>query len=237
MTIEQVGFVNRKSYGESYLPRADCQSIILSNHSPQKLRKIKSDLIGPLELRFNIVRLDGDNREERVKYIDPSALTEADYQWHLRTAFYSSVRLASSFGIISTTVIKAALVAVNKIHRIRHVDSITTMTTLSADLMKAIPGADYLIILDVMDRFCTANYIPMKACAANEYMVELTADPQRDEYQNMVGRMHRDHRLLPTFNRYHELSDSGPMAETSALRQRQSAMQELSNRISRGSTE
>jgi hypothetical protein len=58
------GYLNRKFYGQSYVPRKDAQIIILSNHSPYKVygkyingrdRRMDPHDMDALEERFNII--------------------------------------------------------------------------------------------------------------------------------------------------------------------------------------
>lgn len=135
-----VSALNRKSYGESYRPRPDAQFVVLTNHAiydtyavydrKTRLRKVKVDVIEPLMRRFHIIRLDGDDREERIKYMDPHELSHEDYTWHMTNTFYSTVRGAASVGGVSTTIVRAALRLVFNVHRLRNPDTEVTTRTL-----------------------------------------------------------------------------------------------------------
>ena len=63
-------YLNRKHYGQSYVPRKDVQFIFLSSYSPynvyakqrtKRIRRMDSVDMLSIEERFNIIRLDGDN--------------------------------------------------------------------------------------------------------------------------------------------------------------------------------
>jgi hypothetical protein len=87
-------YLNRKSHGGSYIPPADVQVIILSNYSPYEIyaqwdkktqrHVISEDVLSTIVDRFFIVRLDGDDTEERRKFMEPSTWTEEEFQLELR---------------------------------------------------------------------------------------------------------------------------------------------------------
>jgi hypothetical protein len=86
-------YLNRKSHGGSYIPPADVQVVILSNYSPYKIYAqwdkktqrhiISEDVLLTIVDRFVIVRLDGDDTEERRKFMEPSTWTEEEFQGEL----------------------------------------------------------------------------------------------------------------------------------------------------------
>ncbi|ELT94158.1 hypothetical protein CAPTEDRAFT_227980 [Capitella teleta] len=231
-----VSSLNRKSYGRSYVPRGDAQFIILSNHSPYdtyavtdqktKLRKINADVIEPLEHRFSIIRLDGDNREEKVKYMEVAKLNAEDYQWHLRNTFYETLRLVNSLGGVSTKLVKTALAKLARLHQARLSNTSTTFVTLAVDLQRALPLDDYLTVVDVMDHFCDDDRIRVVP-ESHEFTVHLTGDPERDLYGKMVAKMRYDRRLLPRFNRRGALTDNGPIRDPAFERERACVIQEI----------
>ena len=216
-----VSAINRKSYGESYVPRSDAQFIILTNHSPYdtyattnpktRLRRVRPDVLEPLQRRFNIIRLDGSDRDEMLKYVDPIDLTEEDYRHLLKKTFYDSLRLANSVGDVSTRLVRQVLAQLMHIHRHRAGETaMTTTLTLARDLQKAIPPVDYIAILDILDRFCTVDNIPIEGLQHLEYAVQIRCDEERNLYAEMVEGMWHLPDMLPTFRRQHELTGTGP---------------------------
>ncbi|ELT92289.1 hypothetical protein CAPTEDRAFT_203953 [Capitella teleta] len=180
-----VASINRKSYGQSYVPRPDAQFIILSNNSPYstyattdqktKIRRIKADVLSPLEARFNIIRLDGDDREQKVLYMDLPMLSETDFHWHMRTTFYNYVRFIRAAGQLTTKYVRKALAKVYELHKIRHEGYATSLYTMAIEFHKAVCEDDWVVIRDILDRFCTCdrfNEVPNSL----EYTVELTGD-------------------------------------------------------------
>jgi hypothetical protein len=90
----QSGYLNRKSHGASYKPPKDVQIIVLSNYSPYEVyaswdkkfqRKVISDeILTTFDTRFHTIRLDGDNAEQRRKWMLPTSWTEEEFQLELR---------------------------------------------------------------------------------------------------------------------------------------------------------
>jgi hypothetical protein len=90
----QSGYLNRKSHGASYKPPKDVQIIVLSNYSPYEVyaswdkkfqRKVISDeVLTTFDTRFYTVRLDGDNAEQRRKWMLPTSWTEEEFQLELQ---------------------------------------------------------------------------------------------------------------------------------------------------------
>jgi hypothetical protein len=88
------GYLNRKSHGASYKPPKDVQIIILSNYSPYEVyaswdkkfqRKIISDeVLTTFDTRFHTFRMDGDNAEQRRKWMSPTSWTEEEFQMELK---------------------------------------------------------------------------------------------------------------------------------------------------------
>jgi hypothetical protein len=88
-------YLNRKSHGGSYIPPPDVQVIILSNYSPYEIygqwdRKtqrhvITEDVLSTIVDRFFIVRLDGDDTEERRKFMEPVTWTDEEFREELKT--------------------------------------------------------------------------------------------------------------------------------------------------------
>jgi hypothetical protein len=89
------GCLNRKSFGDSYVPRPDMQMIVLSNHSPYDVyathnkkygrRFIAQEDAAAIEDRFHVHMLDGDLQKERLRWIDPSSLTREESLDRFRT--------------------------------------------------------------------------------------------------------------------------------------------------------
>ena len=81
---------NCKSYGSSFKPRQDVQVIIISSRSPYDIygewdkhlqrRIMSADSLSELEDRFHVIRLDGDILEDQMKYLEPTALTDAQFK-------------------------------------------------------------------------------------------------------------------------------------------------------------
>jgi hypothetical protein len=214
-----IGSLNRKSYGHSYVPREDAQIVIISNHSPwevyatwdanKKVKRAKSDTVGPFELWFTIYRLDGENLDEKVQWFDPEHLTPDEYRQHLRDSFYNHVRAANSTGNCSTALVKKVLVILFQIHSARTQWS-STYVNLANDLQDAIHVDDYLILLDIFDRFGTPMGFPY--CAAHlEYNVHFRHDPRPDLYAELLANMRHHPALTPRWNRGDELSPAGPV--------------------------
>jgi hypothetical protein len=61
-----------------------------------------------------------------------------------------------------------------------------------------------------MDLFCTRYSIPL-ANPRHEFAMHFTEDPKRDLYGEMVRNMQIDPRLLPTFDRHGDLTETGPV--------------------------
>jgi hypothetical protein len=214
-----IGSLNRKSYGHSFVPREDAQFVVLSNHSPwevfatydaqKKVKRAKSDTVGPLELRFNIYRLDGENLDEKVQWYDPEHLTPEEYRQHLRDSFYAQLRAANSTGNCSTALVKKVLANVFRIHNARTQGS-STYVNLANDLQDALQVDDYLIVLDIFDRFGSPMGFPY--CAAHlEYNVHFRHDPRPDLYAEMLVNMRHHPSLMPRWDRADELSPAGPV--------------------------
>jgi hypothetical protein len=214
-----IGSLNRKSYGLSFVPREDAQIIILSNHSPwevfatydtqKKVKRARSDTVGPLELRFNIYRLDGENLDEKVQWYDPEHLTVNEYRQHLRDSFYAQLRAANSTGNCSTALVKKVLASVFRIHNARTQGS-STYVNLANDLQDALHVDDYLIVLDIFDRFGSPMGFPW--CSSHlEYNVHFQHDPRPDLYAEMLANMRHHPTLTPRWNRADELTPAGPV--------------------------
>ena len=90
------GSGNNKSFGDSYVPREDVQLILLSNESIYEVygtynaklqrRFISKEHVDQLELRFNIVRLDGNVDTDRRYFTHPSDWTDAEFYREMQLA-------------------------------------------------------------------------------------------------------------------------------------------------------
>ena len=99
---------NVKSYGDSYEPRVDVQVIILSNKSLYELYRewdpqLQRRFLNPqtckmLEERFHVHRLDGDEREDRLLALRPSAWSE-EYGRHMKLIISKAFPLRSPLTI------------------------------------------------------------------------------------------------------------------------------------------
>jgi hypothetical protein len=114
------GYINRKSYGESYVPRSDMQLIILSNHSPYEVyskamgggrgmdgregcrrvtkRTIDGITLKAIEDRFNIIRLDGPNSLVRRNFVEMKELSDADFDHLIRCQVFNRMRRTNNAG-------------------------------------------------------------------------------------------------------------------------------------------
>uniref|UniRef100_X1ZKQ0 Uncharacterized protein n=2 Tax=Capitella teleta TaxID=283909 RepID=X1ZKQ0_CAPTE len=238
-----VASFNRKSYGESYVPRWDSQIVVITNHSIYDtyavrdgrtgLRKVKHHVIEPLLCRFHVIRLDGDDREERTEFYDPKELSQEDYLWSLNKAFYSAVHLAASVGRVSTVVLRAALRAAMNVHRLRHPENMPTTKSLARDLALAIDAQDFVIVSNAINRFCTDVHIPQSVQLQHEYTVELIGDPKRDVYAEMVEGITADPILVPDFAGRGELSEDGPVENPARDRAVVAALERIKQRKAR----
>ncbi|ELU02591.1 hypothetical protein CAPTEDRAFT_217062 [Capitella teleta] len=238
-----VASFNRKSYGESYVPRWDSQIVVITNHSIYDtyavrdgrtgLRKVKHHVIEPLLCRFHVIRLDGDDREERTEFYDPKELSQEDYLWSLNKAFYSAVHLAASVGRVSTVVLRAALRAAMNVHRLRHPENMPTTKSLARDLALAIDAQDFVIVSNAINRFCTDVHIPQSVQLQHEYTVELIGDPKRDVYAEMVEGMAADPILVPDFAGRGELTEDGPVENPARDRAVVAALERIKQRKAR----
>jgi hypothetical protein len=87
-------YLNRKSHGGSYIPPSDVQVIVLGNYSPYEIYAqwdkktqrhiISEEVLSTIVDRFFIVRLDGDDTEERRKFMEPATWTKDEFQIELR---------------------------------------------------------------------------------------------------------------------------------------------------------
>ena len=223
------GALNRKSYGASYVPRDDAQIIILSNHSPyevyatwdpkSKIRRAKADVIGPLELRFNITRLDGDDFEEKVKWYDPANLTQEEYNRHVRDTFYDNLRPANSTGNCSTLLVKKVLTKLFGIHTARMNGQCITYVHVCQALFLAIPFEDYITVLNIVNEFAQPLYFPPKP-ATEEYNVHFRHDPRPNLYQELVDNMRFPQEVLPDFERRTERDYNGVLVRDAVYERR-----------------
>lgn len=76
--------------------------------------------------------------------------------------------------------------------------------------MKALVAADYVIVFNVINRFCTDMYIPTTAPLAHEYDVHFIGDPRVDGYGELINQCVNNPVLLPNFTGRGELSEDGP---------------------------
>jgi hypothetical protein len=234
----ELGSINRKSYGASYRPRYDAQFILVSNHSiyevyavwdyEKKLRRCRGEHVGPLEARFHIIRLDGDDLEEKVKWYDPQHLSQVDYRTHIRNVFYGELRLSNYTGNCSTALVKKVLVQLFQIHSMR-IPGTPTYLTLANDLQDALHVDDYITVLDIFERFGTVNGFPYTDSCL-EYNVHFRHDPHADAYAELLANMRHEQALMPRFNRRDELTASGPIDNPGRRRALDRAAEELRTR-------
>ena len=92
-----VAFLNRKFFGQSFVPLPHTQFIFLSNHSLYSIYAkhvkgrgmvISSTDLQALDERFHMIRLDGSDLEERLEYAHPKDLTRHQFQEKLYTILY-----------------------------------------------------------------------------------------------------------------------------------------------------
>lgn len=87
----------RKSYGDSYVPRADVQIVMLGNHSPYEVygewkgdvqrRVMTTDRLRQFEERFVVIRLDGDVAVDRRAAMSPCEWTTDELNDEVRLLF------------------------------------------------------------------------------------------------------------------------------------------------------
>ena len=100
-----VSFLNRKFFGQSFVPMPHAQFIFLSNHSiysvyakkvPGRGLVIASTDLQALDERFHIIRLDGSDLEERLKYCHAKDLTRHQFAEKLYTILYYRNRMLNA---------------------------------------------------------------------------------------------------------------------------------------------
>jgi hypothetical protein len=109
-------YLNRKSFGQSYVPRADAQFIIMSNFSPyevyanKKTGRLNATDMAALEERFNIIRLDGRNEDERSMYGDVRALSAYELREAMYAVLYDAYSFLNKHKLLKKTHVRDALV-------------------------------------------------------------------------------------------------------------------------------
>lgn len=154
--------LNRKSYGASFVPRADAQFVFCGNTSPYAAyatynktlgRAVMSeDVLSTLEARFDIYRLDGDNREEKVDKLEVHLLTEDEYHYHLRTTFYAQLSTMCKENLLTAWTIGKSLTNIFKIVKNRKRNMISGQV-MARDLQRCLPPIDWPAVKEVIDRF------------------------------------------------------------------------------------
>jgi hypothetical protein len=191
----------------------------------RRLRRCRWDRVGPWELRFHIIRLDGDDLEEKIKWYDPQHLTQDDYRRHIKDVFYGELRLSNYTGNCSTALVKKVILHIFQIHSMR-TPGTPTFITLANDLQDALPVDDYLTVLHIFERFGTVNGFPqVESCL--EYNVHFRHDPHADAYAELLAHMRHNAVLAPRFERRNELTASGPMDNPARRRAMDRAAEEL----------
>jgi hypothetical protein len=108
-------FLNRKSYGQSFVPRNDAQFIMLSNHSPYEVyadkKKGRMDYtdMQAIEERFHVIRLDGCNAEERARFADVKALSKYEFHEAMYGVLYDKNRFLNKHGMLTKGELRDAL--------------------------------------------------------------------------------------------------------------------------------
>lgn len=109
--------INRKSYGQSFVPRPDAQFIIASNPSPYETyaeydrksgrRVIPQSALNTIEARFHIIRLDGSDMDE--KFIDPEYLSDEEFVKQVRWTFYHTCSRVMALGCLTSQEVRDGL--------------------------------------------------------------------------------------------------------------------------------
>jgi hypothetical protein len=119
-------FLNRKSYGQSFVPRKDAQFIILSNHSPYEVyadkKKGRMDCtdMQAIEERFHVIRLDGPNTEERARFADVKVLTKYEFHEAMYEVLYDKNRFLNKHGMLTKGELRDALTESYRMYLDRH---------------------------------------------------------------------------------------------------------------------
>ena len=118
-------FLNRKFYGQSYVPRKDAQLIILSNLSPYNVysnyrkgkdRRMESVDVQAMEERFHIIRLDGDNLEEKRRFVDVEVLTPYEFKETLYETLYDRNKMLNDSGLLTKVHVRDSMEACYKLY-------------------------------------------------------------------------------------------------------------------------
>lgn len=178
-------YLNRKSYGESYVPRKDAQFIFSGNCSPYRTYAvydrvlgrfvITEDVLSTLEARFNIYRLDGDDRQQKAMFLEVPLLTESEYGWHLRDFFYRQNRQLNNRGLLTSVEMRESLLNVRTIQKARFAGSITNMALLAEEMEKVLPQIDWLQVDRIFSIF-GERYGFRCASGEDEFRVTLRGD-------------------------------------------------------------
>jgi hypothetical protein len=108
-------YLNRRAYGQSFIPREDAQFIILSRHSPyevyaeKKTGRMSYMNTLSIESRFNVIRLDGRNMDEKIRFADVKALTKYEFNEALYQVLYDANRKLNQHGMLRKVHIRNAL--------------------------------------------------------------------------------------------------------------------------------
>jgi hypothetical protein len=156
------GSLNRKSYGRSYIPNEDVQIIILSNWSPwcvyakydasTKRRIASSADVMPIQTRFEIHRLDGEDDLEMFAWLDPADMTDEQFRRKIQEEFYSKLRYENSTGNVNTFQVKQVLCDLYRLVQKRVGGAKITYNSVMNELDKALHNDDYRIVREVCNR-------------------------------------------------------------------------------------
>lgn len=93
---------SRKTFGANFTPRDDVQVIVCANVSmyehygkynfKTQTRTMDKDALSQFEDRFNYVKLDGDEAEERRRHLHPSIWTDKEYTTEPGNLFYATLK-------------------------------------------------------------------------------------------------------------------------------------------------
>ena len=153
-------FFNRKSSG---ILRKDAQFIVTGNNSPYETYAVRDkgtgakflsrDALSAIEARFQIIRLDGDDSEEKIKHVHVSLLSEDEYLRNLRNTFYQPITRCLNLNALTTISVKNALLRCMQVYKCRYAGEECNLMCLMMDLAKIIPDEDLMVINQIIEQY------------------------------------------------------------------------------------
>jgi hypothetical protein len=186
-------YLNRKSYGQSYVPRKDAQLVILSNHSPYDVyakyrtgrdRRIDTVDMQALEERFHVIRLDGDNLDEKRNYVNMGALSEYEYTETLYERMYDNLETLSTDGILKKVHIRDALKDCYQLYLDRHAHrkQILSTDTFIRFVRSFVHEDDWPVFEEVHRQYAQTNFYGYNTVAVDDTIVKLPARRRPDAH-------------------------------------------------------